>query len=307
MRSSTRSRAMRATSGWRSSRRRFRRLRQRHQHRRFRQRQPLRLLAEIGNGGGANAFEIAAERRQRQIEIENLILGQLPLDLDRAHHLAQLGVDRALAPRLHQPRQLHRDGRAAGDDVAAGDELQRGAAQRQRIDAAVGIEPPVLVGQQQFEIGRIDAGPGVDRQPPAAIGHRIGAQQFAVAVDDCRRRFARLFERQWAERDDPGADGDCGNGDGAKSNGETNDAPLPHPVMPGLVPAIHASPRTVVMPGQPGMTREFLRPDALISPDAPRLCRCRCGRSARDCTCPRHRPAAARICRAKPRAPHRPP
>ena len=99
---------------------RFRRLRQRHQNSRFRQRQPLRLLAEIGDRGGANALEIAAERRQRQIQIEDLVLGQLPLDLDRADHLAQFGGDRALAPRLHQPRQLHRDGRAAGDDATAG-------------------------------------------------------------------------------------------------------------------------------------------------------------------------------------------
>ncbi len=67
----------------------FRRLRQRHQKRRFRQRQPFRLLAEIGDRGGANAFEIAAERRQRQIEIEDLVFGQLPLDLQRANHLPQ--------------------------------------------------------------------------------------------------------------------------------------------------------------------------------------------------------------------------
>ena len=110
----------------------FRRLRQRDQQCGFRQRKPLRLLAEIGDGCGADAFEIAAERRQRQIEIEDFVLAQLPLDLDRAHHLAQLCVHRALAPRLHQPRQLHRDGRAAGDDVAAG---CRTAAPRARAPA----------------------------------------------------------------------------------------------------------------------------------------------------------------------------
>ena len=96
----------------------------------------------------------------------------------------QLGVNRALPPRLHQPRQLHGDGRAAGDDVAAGDQLQRGAAERQRIDAGMRMEALVFIGEQQFEIGRVDIGRGIDRQPPAAVGHRVGTQQFAVAVDD---------------------------------------------------------------------------------------------------------------------------
>ena len=115
----------------------FRRLRQRDQQCCFRKREPFRLLAEIGDGGGADAFEVAAERRQRQIQIEDLVLAKLPLELDRAHHLAQLCIHRALMPRLHQPRQLHRDGRAARDDVAAGAELKRRPSERQRIDAAV--------------------------------------------------------------------------------------------------------------------------------------------------------------------------
>ena len=182
----------------------FRRLRQRHQQRRFRQRQPLRLLAEIADRRRANAFQIAAERRQRQIEIEDLVLAQLPLELQRANRLAQFGRERALLPRLHQPRQLHGDGGAAGNDVTVGEQLQRGAAQRQRIDAEMGAEATVLIGQQQIEIGRIDAGFGIDRQPPAAVGHRIGAQQLAVAIDHRGRDLPRLRQRQRAERDRPG-------------------------------------------------------------------------------------------------------
>ena len=100
------------------------------------------------------------------------------------------GGKRALAPRLQQPRHLHGDGRAAGDDVAARDELKRGARQRQRIDAGMRIEALVLVGEQQLQIRRIDIGLGVDRQPPAAVGRRIGAQQLAVAVDHRRARTA---------------------------------------------------------------------------------------------------------------------
>ena len=66
--------------------------------------------------------------------------------------------------------------------MAAGDKLQRGAAERQRIDAGMRAEAAVFIGQQQLEIAGIDVGPGIDRQPPAAIRHGIGAQQLAVAV-----------------------------------------------------------------------------------------------------------------------------
>src|SRR5207237_4543019 len=108
-------------------------------------------------GRRADAFEIAAERRQRQIEVEDLVLAELPLDLDRTYDLAQLGIKRAMMARLlHQPRELHGDGRAAGNDVAAGDELIGGARQRQRIDAGMRSEALVFKGKQQVEIGRID-------------------------------------------------------------------------------------------------------------------------------------------------------
>ena len=237
----------------------LRRLRQRHQQCCFRKRQPLRLLAEIGDGGGADAFEIAAERRQRQIQIEDLVLAQLPLDLDRAHHLAQLCVHRALAPRLHQPRQLHRDGRAAGDDVAAAAELQRRAPERQRIDAAMRPEPAVFIRQQQLEISGIDRGPRIDRQPPATVGHRIGAQQLAVAVDDRGGNLARLLQRQRPERGDPAGEG---GGHDDENEGERHrdpEKPARHTaatVMAGLVPAIHVFVCRRKRRGCPGHPRE---------------------------------------------------
>src|SRR5439155_9648886 len=53
---------------------------------------------------------------------------------------------------------------------------------------------------------------------------------------------------------------------------------------------------------KPGHDEEFGVLGVLISPDAPRRIQCRCGHSARGCTYPRHRLAAARICRETPRA-----
>ncbi len=186
----------------------FRRLRERDQEGGFRQRQPLWLLAEIGNGGRADSFEIAAERRQREIEVEDLVLAELPLDLDRTHDLMELGRERTMMARLlHQPRELHGDGRAAGNDVAAGHQLIGRARQRQRIDAGMRSEALVFIGEQQVQIGRIDVLLRVDRQPPAAVGHGIGAKQLSVAVDDGGRDLPRLHQRQRPERGDPGREG----------------------------------------------------------------------------------------------------
>ncbi len=218
----------------------FRRLRQRHQQRCFGKRQSLRLFAKIGDRCGANALEIAAIRRQRQIKIENLVFCQLLLDLERAHHLPQLGVNRPLTPRLHQARQLHGDGGAAGDDVPTGDELKRGAAEGERIDPGMRVEPSILISQQQFCVAGIDGRLGIDRQPPAASGHRISAQQFSVAVDDGGGDFFCLRQRQRPERDDPSGKGagDCKDCKGSGGS-DANDAPSSNAVMAGLVPAIH--------------------------------------------------------------------
>ena len=83
--------------------------------------------------------------------------------------------------------------------MSAGHPLQRGAAQRQRVDAPMGTEALVFIGQQQFEIAGIDVGLRIDRQPPAAVGHGISAQQLAVAINDRGGDFPRLRQRERAE------------------------------------------------------------------------------------------------------------
>ena len=135
---------------------RFGRLRQRHQQGGFRHGQPLRLLAEPGERGRAHAFEIAAIGRQRQVAFEDLALGQPPLDLQGAEHLPQLAGEAAAFARLDQPRKLHRQRRAAGDDVAVAGELAGGAHHRHGIDARMVAEALVLVGDQHLDELRID-------------------------------------------------------------------------------------------------------------------------------------------------------
>ena len=128
-------------------------------------------------------------------------------ELDRAHDLPQLCVQRPLAPRLHQPRQLHGDRRAAGHDVAGGDKLNAARPSASGSTPGCGVEAAVLIGQQQFEIGRIDAGFRIGRQPPAAVGHGIGTQQFSVTVDNGCGDLAGLLQRQWSERGYPRREG----------------------------------------------------------------------------------------------------
>src|SRR5882724_5147205 len=121
--------------------------------------------------------------------------------------------------------------------MAAGQELKRGTAQRKRVDTGVAAKATVFVSQQQLQISRIDAGSRIDRQTPAAVGHRIGAQQFAVAIDDRGGDFTRLRQRQWAERNGPGGCNRRENPQYCSDN--PKGAPATNSVMAGLVPAIH--------------------------------------------------------------------
>ncbi len=90
-----------------------------------------RFLAEIGERGGADAFDIAAIGRKFEIERQHVILGQHALDLERTHDLAQFCRNRAFAAWLQQARDLHGQRRAAGADMAASGKLERRARQRQ--------------------------------------------------------------------------------------------------------------------------------------------------------------------------------
>ncbi len=171
----------------------LRRLRQRDQKRRLGDRQPARLLGEIGERGRAHAFQIAAERRDRHIAVENARLADLMLDLGRPRDLPELGGERALGPRLDQAGDLHGKRRTAGDDMAAKKPLSGRAQKGARIDAAVLIEPPVLIGDQHRKIARVDL-MGRRRQAPAPIGQGEGPEQPPLAIDDDGRALARGHE-----------------------------------------------------------------------------------------------------------------
>ena len=296
----------------------FGRLRDRDQHRGFAEREAFWLLAEISERGRARTFEIAAIGREREIEREDVVLAQALLELHRAHRLAQLRKERAVGARLQKARDLHGDGRAARHDAAMRHELRGGARDRERIDADVLAEALVFVSDQQVEIARVNVSDGRG-QPPAPVRRRIGPQQAPVAVDHDGGELERLAERNGPEGIDPGAE--SGGADELpaaalrvrlRAVGATNAVCSPPPCGEGLGvgvgrrsrgPPHLATPLRSAPPPQGGReSRAGAHAASLTSPPRPRPSRRRCGRSDRDDTCPRCRPAAARICRATPRA-----
>ena len=132
------------------------RLRQRDEQRRLADRKAARLLAEIGERGRAHALDVAAERRKPQIEREDLPLRQMPLELQGAEDLAQLGGAGALVMAFDEACDLHGQRRATRDDVAVAHELPGRARERARIDAGVVVEAFVLERHEHGEVALVD-------------------------------------------------------------------------------------------------------------------------------------------------------
>ena len=136
--SSTRSRARARRLGIAIRAPLFGRLRQRHQQRRLADRQPPRLLAEVGERRRAHAFEIAAERREPQIETQDLVLATAAASSCSAPAASGAACRRPCARGApsQQARDLHGERRAARDDAAVAHELQG-----RRAAKAIGSTP----------------------------------------------------------------------------------------------------------------------------------------------------------------------
>ena len=194
---------------------------------------------------------------------------------------------------------------------------QRGARDRERIDAVMRAEALVLVGDQQVEIARIDVRDG-RRQPPASVRRRIGPQQAAVAVDHDGGEFeaspSGTGPREWTQTAKVMAvmmqRADSGCGDDAELSPHGRCRSLPRSPVKTANAGRGEGVRSVDCPHSPPPLTPPHKGGGSAPPDLPSLTsrprsppsRRRCGRSGRDDTCPPHRPAAARICRARPRA-----
>ncbi len=294
MRSSTRSRALRAASTERSGRRMLRRLRQRHQQRRFGERQPARLLAEIGERGGADAFEIAAIGREAEIEREDLVLAELRA---RSRSRARSGAawPRTCArARLEQARDLHGERRGARDDAAVEHELRRPRARApadRRRDGCGNACPR----------RRTACRGNADRHPRASPAAASGLPAWCRAAAAGRRDRPPAWSRSAPPRAAPGrARRSTTHGARQRAQRCTADANAANAQCAGHADAERQASRV----GEADACADRSR---LICAAVTSTCRCRCGRSGRAGTCPRRRPAAARSGRARPPAPRRRP
>ena len=200
-----------------------------------------RLLAEIRERGGAHAFEIAAERRQRDVAVEHARLADRALDLLRRAQSggasprasARPAARSAARPASTASSRRRRHGRARA--IAR----RREASARQSTPWCV-VEAPVLVGDQHREIARIDV-MRRRRQPPAPVGQGERTQQPPVAVDDQRRALARGGEVERAEdrRSGPGEAGGEGGDDEERAATKASERPradrAPSSAPPALV------------------------------------------------------------------------
>ena len=168
----------------------FRRLRQRHHERRLCRVQARGFLPEPGKRGGAQPLDIAAERGQRQVKLQDVAFVQPPLQRQREPNLAQFARPATGAAAFEQPRHLHAQRRGARHDAPMRQCLPGGTGHRPRIDPAMPVKSLVLVGQQHRPVERVHLA-GAHAKPPAPVGDGIGAQQAVIAVQHLDRGFHR--------------------------------------------------------------------------------------------------------------------
>ena len=127
------------------------RLRQHREQRGIGTRELTWWFAQVTPARRRDALEGATEGRAVQIQGEDFILGQVPLQLRRAPELLEL-AGQVTAMRVEQTCHLHRQRTAAGHHAPAGEVLPGRPCQRQRIHPGVLAKPAILVGQQRLQV-----------------------------------------------------------------------------------------------------------------------------------------------------------
>ncbi len=176
-------------------------------------------MAEIGQGGGPHALEVAAVGREGEVGRQHLRLGQARLQLDGADHLDELGAEGA-GPGLQQPGGLHAEGRGARDDAAVQGRRPQRPQHGETVHARVLQEPGVLQGHQPPEEAGIGAGE-IRPDPPAPLLHRQGPEPGAVAVQRHRRGVHELGEVGREDR----VEGDGGGFEGEEGDQGADEDP----------------------------------------------------------------------------------
>ena len=152
-----------------------------HQHGRFGHGQIARRVLEVELGSRLHPVGVVPEVHGVQVLLEDFVLREVALQLQRPPQLHQLALDGDVrAVGIEVAGQLLGEGRAAAEG-AAGDDVQCGPDDVPQPEAAVFVEVAVLAGEQGVDQV---AGHLVDGdQLPLLLGEELG-HQLAVAIQD---------------------------------------------------------------------------------------------------------------------------
>ena len=167
-----------------------RRLRQGHVARRLAE----EFLRRLFDAGGAGAEIDAVE-----IELDDLVLGEILLEPQREHRFLRLARHGALGLEEQVLGKLLGERRAALDDAAGLGILDRGAHKAHRIDAEMRPEPAILDGDDRLgNIGRQFIDADFIAEEGAALGENvaIGGEQHDARLAGRDLEQALLVERE---------------------------------------------------------------------------------------------------------------
>jgi hypothetical protein len=117
------------------------------QHRGLGRREVLQALPEVHVGGRGESIGPLAQVDLVDVELEDLVLGEVRLDLEREEDLGELPGEGLLAREEEGARHLHRD--RAGAFPAPLQVRHGGPDHAREVDAPVLVEPVVLGGQDR--------------------------------------------------------------------------------------------------------------------------------------------------------------
>ena len=201
----------------RPRRERGRRAREARDERAFGERQLTRRLAKQVPRHRLDAVDAATQIDAVQIQLEDFFLGELGVDHQRQHRLADLAAVGLLVRQKQRARELLRERAAALDRARFLDVAEHRASERDRIDARMPEEAVIFDGDERVLKVGWDLGERhvltvlVHPEPAGAVGSQEpGVANAALQAGDGIRLPERPRQRDRAHDDEDGED-DAGN------------------------------------------------------------------------------------------------
>ena len=158
------------------------------QHRGFGKVEIGDLLAEIEFGGRRGAEIPSAHIGAVEIELQDVVLGEVRLQPEREEGFLDLAVDGALVGKEEVLGELLRDRRTTLDDVVGAEVLEQRPRRTDDVDAEMRIEAAVLGGERRLDqmIGK------VFQRDRVVVLDAAAADRIVVAVEEGHREIGLL-------------------------------------------------------------------------------------------------------------------